>query len=360
MFSRAQRSSLFTSLFALFIYDLFDEVKNWSAKYRQAWTDYILDFQDQKTGYFIDHSLNISNSSINKKGLYQLNTFCLSALGILGAKPKYSLRFLKEYSKPEYLKKYLKEYRCLNGSPGSGNFAMFLGVFLSYGYKNNKNVQNKIILKDWFKKHDDQIKKNGTWGDSYADHTVWGFQNALHQLIIYNFWKKATPNITTLIKKVLSLQDKEGHYGHLPGGSGCFDYDASFILLRFSSERHFKQVYNQSLKLYNSILLSQNNDGGFCETNKYPKNLIQLLIGVKNYSNDYNLISLVYRLREMVRHFKKEKQYHSNHWSEELYKLEESDLWNTWFRLLTIAQIEKTYIKNVKWNFHKTIGLGYF
>ena len=41
-------------------------------------------------------------------------------------------------------------------------------------------------------------------------------------------------------------------------------------------------------------------------------------------------------------------------------KLSECDLWSMWFRLLTIAEIEKTLDKKTKWKFHNFPGLGYF
>ena len=113
-------------------------------------------------------------------------------------------------------------------------------------------------------------------------------------------------------------------------------------------------------RLYHSILLSQNEDGGFCETKKYPKNLIQLFSCFKIFANDYNPISLVYRYREILKYKNDKKHYNINHWIKEPYGLDQSDLWNTWFRILTLAQIEKTYLKNVKWKFHNFIGLGYF
>tara|TARA_B100001175_G_C19495776_1_gene635203 strand:+ start:230 stop:1312 length:1083 start_codon:yes stop_codon:yes gene_type:complete len=360
MSEKVKKPNLFTSLFALFIYDLFGEINSWSKVYKQGWLNYIQSFQDKESGYFLEKSLGINTDNANKKPLYQLNTFCLSALGILDAAPIHKLKFSDEYLTVGYLEKYLEKHNCLNGLPGSGNFAMFLGIFITHRLKDYESSDYKLILNNWFKKHDENIKINGLWGDSFSDSTVWGFQNALHQLIIYKYWEKFPPKVNVLVNKILVLQDKQGNYGALPGGSGCFDYDASFILLNFATDQDSSRVYNQLLKLHNSIILSQNKDGGFCETNRYPKNIIQLYKGAKNYSNDYNFISFFYRLREMVRYLKKEKQYHSNHWSQEAYKLEDSDLWNTWFRLLTIAQIEKKYIKNVKWNFHKTIGLGYF
>lgn len=353
-------SNLFTSIFALFIYDIFGETKKWSTDLKERWSSHILDYQDEKNGYFIDTSIGIDTNSSSPKALFQLNTFCLSALGILKKTPKYPLHFIKQWSSIDAVRDYLDEYGCLDGVPGSGNFAMFLAIFFSYEYERTDKSKYKELLNEWFKLHNTYIKSNGMWGKSLVDSTVWGFQNALHQLVIYSYWDETPPNIDNLIKIGLESQDQNGNYGSLPGGGGCFDYDASFILLKYGSPQYSSQVVEQSHKLYYSIISNQNKDGGFCETNKYPRKICQLFKGISNYNNDRNPVSLLYRYKEMIRHLRKANQYHRNHWTNDTYRLEESDLWNTWFRLLTLAQIEKTYLENTQWNFHKSIGLGHF
>jgi len=356
----SNNSNLFTSIFALFIYDIFGETKKWSSNLKEKWSNHILDYQDEKSGYFIDTSIGINTNNLNRKPLFQLNTFCLSALDILNKTPKYPLNFIKQRSSINAVRDYLYEHGCLDGVPGSGNYAMFLAIFFSYEYKRTGNSKYKELLIEWFKLHNTYIKSNCLRGRSLVDSTVWGFQNALHQLVIYSYWKRIPPNVNRLIESVLKFQDRNGNYGLLPGGGGCFDYDASFILLKFGSSQYSSQVLEQSNKLYNSIISNQNKDGGFCETNKYPRKISQLFKGISNYSNDHNPVSLLYRYKEMIRHLRKADQYQRNHWSKDSYRVEESDLWNTWFRLLTIAQIEKTYLEHTQWNFHKFIGLGYF
>ena len=71
MASGKDQSSLFSSIFALFIYDLFNEVATWSNDSKKQWSDYVISFQDEKTGFFIDESVGIYPNSFNKKPLYQ-------------------------------------------------------------------------------------------------------------------------------------------------------------------------------------------------------------------------------------------------------------------------------------------------
>ena len=109
--------TIFTSCFALFIFDLFNQVKAWSQKKRYQWIDYINTFQDKDSGYFMPENFI---GKFNTKPVHQLTAFCLSALGIFNASPKYDLKFLNQWKKPEDVYNYLRDKGCFHGVPGSG------------------------------------------------------------------------------------------------------------------------------------------------------------------------------------------------------------------------------------------------
>ena len=352
-------NSLFNTLFSVFIHHLIGDVETWTNEKKSLLSNYINEHQDKETGFF--NEPEITNN--NLKRLFQLNTFSLSALLILKSEPKYKLKFIEEFSSKIAIEKYLNKYKCLSGEPGSGNFAMFLAIFLTFEYENTRNNKYLHLIEYWFELHNDFQKRNGTWSKSLEKYSIWGFQNALHQLIIYNYWNRCPPNISSLIKTILKLQDNNGNYGLCAGGGGCYDYDASFILLGFKekvSKYYQEEIESQSIRLRNAIINQQNEDGGFCETNLYPKNILEFLTSFKCFSKDKNIISLYYRLLDSSKKINKNNQYNINHWSIGKYRLDHSDLWNTWFRTLTIAQIESVYLNDTSWKFQDFVGFGNF
>ena len=68
-------------------------------------------------GYFTRENFK---RKFNTKPVPQLTSFCLSALGILNASPKYNFKFLDQWRKPEYVYNYLRDKGCFHGLPGSG------------------------------------------------------------------------------------------------------------------------------------------------------------------------------------------------------------------------------------------------
>lgn len=360
-------NTIFTSCFALFIFDLFDQIKTWSQKKRNQWVDYINSFQDRDSGYFIPENFK---GKFNAKLVHQLTAFCLSALDILGASPKYDFKFLNQWSRPEDFYNYLKNKGCFKGLPGSGNMAMFQAIFLTHQYKENRTDRVIDLLNTWFYWHNKtQNPSSGFWGNSLKTKYFAGFQNAFHQFLVYNYWKRPIRYYKKIVDNVLALQDSDGFFAPNPGGGGCWDFDAADILINCGYKRGYKEeeVTRSLSLLFNAILRNQNDDGGFYESNKRPSSVKNLfspnnLTFIFSSNNPY----LFYlRLRKTLSISRRKRGKIFTHWTRKGRLWNQSDLWDTWFRCLTIAEIDKTLnlnqnINRIGWNFHNIIGLGYF
>ncbi len=365
--SQDSDATIFTSCFALFIFDLFGLLKTWSQKERDLWIDYISTFQDKETGYFIPE--NFSGELVSKP-VHQLTTFCLSALGALEALPKYDFKFLDLWLEKKDAYNYLETKGCFDGRPGSGNTAMFFAIFLTHHYERYSEQRVFDLIENWFEWHNKtQNPATGFWGNSWRKKYFAGFQNAFHQFTIYNYWKKTVSYCPQIIDMVLALQDSDGFLAPNLGGSGCYDFDATDILIHCGYKKKYKmeEVKSALLHLFFAILESQNNDGGFCETRKLPTSvrgffsfhsLAFLLTGPDLYSRYYK-----FRNFWKIATRKKRQISLNPDWTRKNIVSTQSDLWNTWFRCLTLAEISETIqtpLSSMKWNFLKTIGLGWF
>lgn len=358
-------SSVFTSCFALFIFDLFGEVDKWSQKEKNTWIDYIASFQNSNSGYFIPDDYI---GDLNTKPVQQLTCFCLSALHILKARPKHELTFLKQWQQPEDIYEYLKKIGCFKGISTTGNMAMFLAIFLTYQYEQYKDQFALDRLTSWFYWHDRmQNQSTGFWGNSLSNKYYAGFQNALHQFVIYNYWGRSVPNYSKIVDAVLSLSDHDGHFGIVPGGGGCYDYDAADILINCGFKRSYRKddIEHSLNKLLFIILNEQKDDGGFCESVSRPFSLLRIMSRkvLRYIFKNKNPYLWYYRLRSTINASRRNNTIIYDHWTAKGRLWDQSDLWNTWFRCLTIAEIDRTFdesIRTFNWKFHKFIGLGFF
>jgi hypothetical protein len=358
--------NIYTSCFALFIYDLFKTTEDWSDKIRFRWVDYINSYQDKETGYFIPEGYT---GNLDEKPVHQLTCFAINALKILGEQPKHPFNFLSTWRKFEDISSYLKRKGCFEGRPGSGNLAMFLGTFLTFDYEVNNDPRSLELLNLWFSCHDEtQNSRTGFWGQSLRQKLFKGFQNAFHQFVIYNYWERKIQYHDKIVDNILSLQDSDGFFAPLPGGGGCWDFDAADTLINCGLNRNYKanSIKLSLVKLFNSIIISQKEDGGFCESRKMQPGLAKLfhpdILRFIVSSRDLNVMYHKFKTIAPIYLFNQRKLF--VHWNKKGCFWDQSDLWNTWFRCLTLAKIEnaltinKDQIKH-KWKFHESIGFGW-
>jgi prenyltransferase beta subunit len=358
-FDRNSDDSIFTSCFALFIYDLFKETDEFTSIQKNIWVEYIQGFQDETTGYF--EPIECFHKDI-ERNTHQLTAFCISALRILNTTPKYSLSFVyTKWSTNEQVSQYLHDIGVPKGKSGAGNKAMFMAIFLTYEYERTKSKQLLSQINTWFEFHNThQNPETGLWGTNHKDRYFNTSQNGFHQVIIYDYWNKPLINTEKILSVLLSQQNKDGSFSPVPGGESCFDSD-SIILLAFIKKRLLLNPESIVLKnALNNMFRNKNEDGGFAESKYFPKRIMDILLLLPNIISA-DLGKSHYVMRKTIGQVVYGNSENATGWVKHPRVLDISNLWDTWFRCLGISQIQIMMKPDdlSPYRFHKNIGIGF-
>mgnify|MGYP001239500468 CR=1 FL=1 len=318
-------------------------------KYKQIWIKKIL--------------YNLKNNQLNKneKPFLQLLSLSISSLIMLDS-PKHQLICdlcieVVTCNTEEYLDKIGVNI----GKPGSGNLAMFLAIFYIY-LENYYGYDFKSNLSKWKNYHDSNKNKYGLWGQKENSKNLQysTFQNGYHQYEIYNFLNIEIKNKANLVSSIISLSDKRGQFSPYPGGGGCYDYDAVYLLTMFSDNDSYKTM-NILDKTFNSIIKNQNKDGGFGESAYIrPLSFKNLLIQFFHISI-LKPNGLYERINRFVALLRPKHNLIKTHWSQKKRSWNESNIFNSWFRMMTLARIDIYRDKSNKnnWGFMSFPGIGF-
>jgi hypothetical protein len=300
-----------------------------------------------------------SGKNIQKdKGYLQLLCFTLSALSILGTLDDNPLQ---ESVLPLIAQKnvslILKNSDIFHGKAGTGNLAMFYAIFLIYS-KKYLNIDLDELLNEWIDMHLNSMNSNGFWGPN-SRNLYLQFQNGYHQYEIFEFLGIDTKRIKKTHDFVNSLSDRMGHFAPYPGGGGCYDYDAIFLLTFLGNRSSLK--YDSLLKkTLKSILSEQNSDGGFSESLYIRPRSFQNLKFMAHHLIEKKGIARIERARFCLTLLRPKHNNISTHWTHYSRDWHESNLWDSWFRMLTIARIDNTIsLSSSKWGFINFPGIGF-
>ena len=288
----------------------------------------------------------------------QLLAFILSALAILDALVNDPLEELICEQIPEDVGRELRTLGCLEGSPQSGNQAMFIAVFLLHA-RDVLGLDSEGALHQWVELHLKSMNRFGFWGPSSSMSHI-QFQNGYHQYEVLEYLNAEVPLWNAAADHVASLADDDGHFAPYPGGGSCYDYDAVFLITgagEASVQRH-RELLVRTAK---SILTEQNADGGFCESHLIrPRSFLNLMRTWRHVWAAQGK-ARVERFRQGLTLMRPCHDRIHTHWSNYSRKWSESNLWDSWFRMLTLARIEVATEPSAvdHWGFIDYPGIGY-
>jgi hypothetical protein len=360
----------FASCFAVFVRHLFSVLGALPNGERAAWLASLQAYQDPATGLFSDsaHAARSPDAAHDATHLdHQLTTFCLSAVHALGGRPLYPLRFLDEWQDPGRLCAWLDRLDWTNPW-NSGNKAMFLGIFLLYDRDFIGNARSRPAMDAWFDWHDrHQNPQTGFWGQGRRATYIDGLGGAFHQFTLYHYANRPLRCAEQIIDRTLLLQQPDGLYSPILGGATCYELDAADVLVqlhrRHSSYRS-DAVRAALARILTGTLANQNPDGGFCWG--HPR--------IFSFPDYWRLAADITRHRSLYFWYLTWRATAALHlrwplrlrtgWADQPRAWNESSIFDTWFRCLTIAEISEvltdTPYAALEWKFLSVPGLGWF
>lgn len=374
-FCEKGNSTLMSSCFAAFIRELLNDLSSLSDKERKEWIQYIKNAQDVNTGLFIDPLFN-EHDFVGKHNkeyvLYQNTMFCLSALNALGTEPNYDLKFLSFYQDVSNIEEWLKK---LNWSRPwlISNEIMFIVYFLLDDYERNQSEKSLGALNVIFDYLDTiQDSNTGFWGTNKGANIFSGMAGAFHFYIFYFYCGRKIKFEEKIIDCTLALQNKDGLFNPAGGGGHCEDLDAIDILVKFSAILSYRSadIKKTLIRAFDEIIKNQNQDGGFCYAKMYRYTLSDWLDSLKlvkpklglNFKTRLWMLEMKFG-KQLLYPIIKDWVWKYSGWKVMSCRINQSDIWSTWFRLLALALIISRYPEefstDVAWNFRKNAGLGW-
>jgi hypothetical protein len=292
------------------------------------------------------------------KPYLQLLTLSLSALSVLD---RLDADPLETHVRPVLaldVDAKLSAAGALQGMPQSGNQAMFMAILLLHARRwLGMDVARQIEW--WEAAHLAAMNQFGFWGTATSMSHL-QFQNGYHQYEILAYLGRKVQRWDAAADHVASLADADGHFAPYPGGGGCYDYDAVFMITGAGEEavvRHRELL----LRTARSIIREQNPDGGFGESHfvrpRSPRNLRRLVAHALSGRG----AARKERLRWALTLLRSRHDRIGTHWSRYSRGWAESDLWDSWFRTLTIARIASALdpAQASSWGFIDYPGIGH-
>ena len=307
--------------------------------------------------YFRDYQ---TSGIIRRKPPMQALTFTLSALAALGRLDEDPLEDLIHPMLPVDVRAFVDEVGALHGRPQSGNLAMCLAVVLIHA-RRFLGVDTAAAVETWVDSHLARMNRFGFWGrDQGMTHLQ--FQNGYHQYEILEYLRVENPKLSAAKQAVATLADSAGHFAPYPGGSGCYDYDAVFVLTAGGSVPD-AQIRSLLETTAGSILHQQGGDGGFCESRHVrPRTIATVQKFGQQVASAWNRPPLfVERLRYALTLQRPKHDEIHTHWSADGRRWDESNLWDTYFRLLALARIDVALNGEgaISWGFLPYPGIGH-
>lgn len=297
---------------------------------------------------------------IAEKPLMQALTFTLSALAALDRLDEDPLDDLICPMLPLDVRAVLERTGALRGRPQSGNLAMGLAVVLIHA-RQFLSVDTTAALDAWVELHLTHMNRFGFWGRD-AGMTHLQFQNGYHQYEIFEYLDVDNPKLPAAKRAVVTLADASGQFAPYPGGNSCYDYDAVFLLTAGDAvpSADIRALLERTA---GTILHAQAEDGGFCEsTCVRPRSIANVQRFGQQLVSAWNRPSLfAERLRYALTLQRPKHDEIRNHWSPDGRRWDQSNLWDTYFRMLALARTDVVLNgdRALSWGFLPYPGLGY-
>ncbi len=319
---------LYASCYAALTRDLYNHLGLLTHDERQAWVDYINSYQCED-GLFRDPAIACPDADrLDWWGWRHLSLHALMALCALGGVAARPLRLLDRFRRSGEMSLWLATRNWRFDACNVSNEIQNTGTMLQYARDYQGALWCDQVLDEmyaWLDSH--QEPSTGYWGypmNSRRDISM-GIQTGYHLWCLYFYDNRTVPYPEKIIDRCLELQNETGGFGVQANSSACEDIDAIDplvrFIVRFDYRRHEVAAALEHAFLW--VLCNHNEtDGGWVFKRYEPYDFVP----------------------------------HRAMWT----GVDESHMFATWFRTLSLAYIAKACpqspVAGMGWNLPKFPG----
>ena len=321
---------LYSSLYAALTRHLYRDIDKISIKQREEWIDYIRSYQTDD-GLFKDKVIeNEIASTADWWGWRHLTLHAVMALTALDATAEKKFKLLEPFKDRKFVVEWLESRNWRNDPANVSNEIQNYATLLQYArdFQGEEWARDAVKwILDWLDEHQDS--ETGLWGNRFDTPYFLsnGVQTGYHLWLLYFYDKRPIRYIDRIVDSVLKTQNSIGGFGVPPNSSACEDIDSidPLVRLHLCTNHRGGDIKMALQKALPWTLTNMNEDGGFVfrrlESFKY---------------GDENMYS----------------------------KSEESAMFPTWFRTLSLAYIGKalpsSMVGKFDWQLLKCPGLQFW
>ena len=310
--------TLYGSVFACLLFFLLSKDDYLSPEQKNSWADYFDSFQNDE-GLFVDSNLLCENYyNYEWWGARHLSPIIIICYNYLGRRPQKEFNYIKKYYNPKILREYLNklEFNEIIHTD-SDNAIMNLGVILQYQRDFFYDYNAAETLEILFNELEKLVNpKYGSWGYGSDNDMVFLSRTQQFAYHLYPLWiydNRSIKHVEKLIDLSLQTQTILGGFGAYINSSACEDIDCIDLLIKLTKVTSYRidDVKMAMLKALPWVLSNQDEDGGFVFRRNEP------------FTYGHALMSS---------------------------QKNESHLFATWFRSLTVAYLVKFLNMDSKFN----------
>lgn len=265
-----KQSDLYSSIYALMTLGILNEVGSLGVEAKENWAEYILSFQ-REDGMFVDPYLDSALAGkLHYWGWHHLLPHVIVGLAYLDAKPKYDFKFLFNMFEEETIEDWLESRAWTDNYLAVSNEIMNITVLLQY----SRDVFDNSLADAYVKRILSWLsvnridKKSGLWGNKTSRSDIdmsMAVKTAYHFLPMYVYDNDLDAlNIADIIDSTLRTQNDFGTYGPCYISDACEDIDSLYLLTQLPLNPTVRGRVDESVStFFNSVFINMNEDGGF-------------------------------------------------------------------------------------------------
>jgi len=259
---------LYASCYAALLRHLFGDLETLSTTDKLQWATYIQSHQDDN-GLFRDPLIDCPLAEqIDWWGWRHLTLHALMALAALDATAEKPFRLLEPFRKRGEMIRWLESRTWARSAANVSNEVQNYGTFLQYARDRQGQDWCQDVLDEmyhWLDKSQDAA--SGLWGtrfDTPYDLSQ-GVQAGYHIWMLYFYDKHHVQYEDKIIDSCLATQNKFGGFGVLLNSSACEDIDSVDPLVRLYHcvDHRRSDIRNSLERALPWILVNHNHDGGW-------------------------------------------------------------------------------------------------